>query len=68
MRKHIHESNFYVCEICGMSYKYIAPFLYHKKLHEGIRDFICAHCGKEFLRKHDLLVHTRQHTNEKPFK
>lgn len=34
------ETNFYVCDICGQSYRYIAPFLYHKKVHEGRKDFV----------------------------
>lgn len=68
MRKHMLEKNFYVCEICGQSYKFIAPFLYHKLLHEGTKEFICAYCSKEFVRKQDLLIHCRQHTNQKPFK
>lgn len=68
MRKHVEEKNFYVCHICGQSYKFIAPFLYHKKLHENKKDFLCTFCPKTFIRKQDLIVHTRQHTQEKPFK
>lgn len=68
MRKHMKETNFYVCDICGQSYRFIAPFLYHKKVHQGIKDFVCSHCGKEFMRKQDLIVHVRHHTQEKPFK
>jgi hypothetical protein len=40
MRKHMENSHAYVCDICGAGYKYIAPFLYHKKAHEGKRDFV----------------------------
>lgn len=40
MRKHMSDKNFYVCDICGQGYKYISPFLYHKKVHEGTKDFV----------------------------
>lgn len=40
MRKHMENANAYVCDICGAGYKYIAPFLYHKKAHAGKRDFV----------------------------
>lgn len=36
------EKNFYVCDVCGQSYKYISPFLYHKKVHEGKKDFVSS--------------------------
>ncbi len=68
MRKHVKDQKFYVCDICGQSYTFIAPFLYHKKLHEEKRDFVCSFCGKGFIRRSDFDSHVRQHTNEKPFK
>ena len=40
MRKHMENANAYVCDICGAGYKYIAPFLYHKKAHEKKKDFV----------------------------
>lgn len=64
MRKHMQEKNFYVCEFCGQSYKFIAPFLYHKKLHEGTKEFVCSFCSKEFVRKQDLVAHYKQHTKK----
>jgi KRAB domain-containing zinc finger protein len=63
MRKHF-EKNFYCCEICGASYKFIAPFLYHKKLHAERVPFRCDECGKEYLTKREFLKHQRLHKNE----
>ncbi|KAK3908337.1 Zinc finger protein Xfin, partial [Frankliniella fusca] len=35
---------------------------------EPLRTLSCKYCGKQFSRKSRLIVHTRTHTGEKPFK
>ncbi|KAJ6644038.1 Protein glass [Pseudolycoriella hygida] len=32
-----------------------------------IKNLMCEHCGKKFRKRHQLCVHTRIHTKEKPF-
>lgn len=61
MRKHTSEDH-YVCDECGKSYKFLAPFLHHKIVHENKFDYNCSYCNKAFRKMRDKLVHERTHS------
>lgn len=55
-------------QVCGKSYKFIAPFLHHKMGHENRFDFPCRYCEKKFRVGRDRMLHERIHTKGKPRK
>lgn len=61
MRKHTAEDH-YVCDECGKSYKFLAPFLHHKIVHENKFDYSCSYCNKAFRKMRDKVVHERIHS------
>lgn len=42
--------------------------LYIQYLFPGIKNFVCAHCGKRVARVVELQIHMRTHTGERNFK
>jgi len=57
----------YKCEAekCGKCYATKSGLTLHSKWHEGIKDFKCKVCDKEFLCSSNLNSHLRTHTQEK---
>ena len=42
------------CQICG---KEVVNLKDHLKVHDGLKQFKCEYCEKEFKRKHELTAH-----------
>ncbi|CAL8080189.1 unnamed protein product [Orchesella dallaii] len=67
MTTHTDERNF-TCETCGFATKNMQMLKSHIiNKHTGVRNQVCAECGKKFLLPCHLRVHMRSHTKEKPY-
>ena len=68
-QKEVHPPLEIKCQICGKSY-YNASIKQHiKSVHEKIKDFQCAKCGKAFSEKGSLKWHDKMvHTGSRDFK
>jgi uncharacterized Zn-finger protein len=66
------KKNSHVCEICGRSFAWKGTFNMHVKRHmteSKDRPHVCPFegCGKTFLARKDLQVHTNVHTGKKDY-
>ncbi|CAH1114389.1 unnamed protein product [Psylliodes chrysocephalus] len=50
------------CQICQRILSSKQALFVHKKKHSGEKSFLCTACGKSFVRKSHLEVHSRIHT------
>ena len=48
------------CKYCGKCFNRNSNFKVHIKRHTGVKDFICKICGKSFVEKKPLLIHTEK--------
>ncbi|XP_070505317.1 oocyte zinc finger protein XlCOF6-like [Chironomus tepperi] len=67
MIKHLKDCAIHYCDICGKGFKFASSLYTHRKFH-GEGEFACTQCDRKFVRNHELVVHIRTHTNEKPFR
>lgn len=68
MRKHSSSNSYYVCDECGKSYKFQAPFLHHKLVHKNTFDHNCSYCEKSFRTNREKVLHERVHNGVRPYK
>lgn len=52
----------FVCELCGQSYKQKRGFAIHMKIHAGLNPYTCVYCNKSFTQKIALMRHIPLHT------
>ena len=52
-----HFTKLYHCDTCKASYKSLSLLTRHKRVHTGIKPFMCAECDKSFCRKDTLKTH-----------
>lgn len=65
---HCPSSKKFKCEICGYATVSQKELKRHQmKIHFKQRNFMCSECGKIFLLKSQLILHSYQHSGEKPF-
>lgn len=70
LRNHIrfvHYANgkAHLCHLCPAKFKWAGTLKQHiQEVHEGIREFSCPTCGKEFFRKSQLNRHIRIHGSD----
>ncbi|XP_006861359.1 PREDICTED: zinc finger protein 775 [Chrysochloris asiatica] len=57
------------CPLCSRTFPQHPSLVRHQKAHAGPgrAAFVCPECGKAFGVKHNLEVHQRTHTGERPF-
>ena len=55
----------YTCDTCGKTCKAYSNLLKHKKIHK--KEIECGVCKKMFATKQSIELHSRCHTNYKPF-
>ncbi|CAG0885422.1 unnamed protein product [Cyprideis torosa] len=59
----------YICGICGYMCYYLSKYNLHMKVHDGLKEFKCSICSKEFRQRYRLNQHIRiVHQGEKPFR
>ena len=55
------------CDLCGKKFKSKRIIKKHMDTH-SVRNFHCKVCNQSFYRNHNLIVHERIHTKERPYK
>lgn len=70
LRNHVHSVHYVkgksnLCHLCPAKFKWAATLKQHiQEIHEGIRQFSCPTCKKEFYRKSQLNRHKRIHGSD----
>ena len=59
----------YLCDVCGLDFRYHSQYRAHKRKHEGIVEakHQCQICGKLYVTQKNLQIHGITHSGEKPF-
>lgn len=58
-KKHLTVSGKYDCLVCEESFDCRIKLSLHFKTHLKVKDYICQHCGKEFLRMNSMKRHVQ---------
>ncbi|XP_030750345.1 zinc finger protein 501-like isoform X3 [Sitophilus oryzae] len=74
-RSHLPEElkNVYYCDLCPKKFVWLIigtkpNLMAHKRIHLGIKDYTCDHCGKSFVLKGNLDNHILTHNSARPYK
>ncbi|KAI4494764.1 hypothetical protein M0804_000965 [Polistes exclamans] len=57
----------YVCEQCGMEFKFKYGLTKHLRTHSGEKSYLCAICGKTFGCLSSQKIHLLKHVGERPY-
>lgn len=57
----------YVCEQCGMEFKFKYGLTKHLRTHSGEKSYLCAICGKTFGCLSSQKIHLLTHVGERPY-
>lgn len=54
-------------QICDRSFAQNTNLVYHRKVHQNIRDYACDQCSYRARSQNDLNLHSRRHTGARPY-
>ncbi|XP_025987036.2 zinc finger protein 454 isoform X4 [Solenopsis invicta] len=57
----------YVCEQCGLEFKFKYGLTKHLRTHSGEKSYLCAICGKTFGCLSSQKIHLLTHVGERPY-
>lgn len=50
----------YKCEICSKCFEIASKLKYHKRVHTGSKEFVCAYCNNGYMLKASLIKHMKR--------